>query len=71
MLYLGLMDSAKTIRITVDGFAEDIPARLSLAELLELRGESAKITLVEHNGTYVRATALGEIELAEGDKVVK
>ena len=63
------MDSTDTIRITVDGFAEVVPVGLNLAELLEVRGESAKITMVEHNGAYVRASELGEVEVKEGDRV--
>lgn len=63
------MDDSDTIRIAVDGFPEEIPAGLDLAQLLERRGESAKITLVEHNGRYVRATDLAAIELMEGDRV--
>ena len=63
------MSDVNTIRITVDGFPEDIPAGLDLAALLELRGESAKITIVEHNGRYVKAGDLTAMELREGDRV--
>ncbi len=63
------MTDTDTIAITVDGFPEDVPAGLDLAGLLELRGESAKTTIVEHNGRYVKVTELGEVVLAEGDRV--
>ncbi len=63
------MGDDTTIRIAVDGFPEEIPAGLDLAQLLELRGESAKVTMVEHNGRYVRATELADIELRDGDRV--
>jgi len=69
LLYLDVMDSAETIQITVDGFPEAVPPRLNLARLLELRGESAKTTLIEHNGRYIRSTDLEEIELMAGDRV--
>ena len=63
------MSDTDTIRITVDGFPEDVPAGLDLAALLELRGEPAKVTIVEHNGRYVKAGDLPKMKLREGDRV--
>ncbi len=63
------MDSSTQITLTVDGFAERYPAGLDLATLLRLRGDPAGAAVVEHNGTYVPATALERTILSDGDRV--
>ena len=66
---LGGVSDTPTIEVTVDGFAEQLPPGLTLAELLQRRGDSPKSTIVEHNGAYVRADRLSDVSVAEGDRI--
>jgi thiamine biosynthesis protein ThiS len=58
-----------TIRVDVDGFPEDLPRGLTLEALLARRGDPPSSTIVEHNGSYVRADRLAEVALVDGDRV--
>lgn len=63
------MPETDTIRVTIDGLAETIPAGLTLAKLLQRRGEPVAIAMVEHNGEYVRKDHLPNVRLEEGDRI--
>jgi len=63
------MPETDTIRVTIDGLAETIPAGLTLAQLLEQRGEPVAIAMVERNGEYVRKQRLGEVKVENGDGI--
>ncbi len=63
------MPETDTIRVTIDGLAETIPAGLTLAQLLEQRGEPVAIAMVERNGEYVRKQRLGEVKVENGDRI--
>ena len=63
------MTPPDTIEVVVDGFAEQLPAGLTLAELLERRGEPAKVVMAERNGEYVPGPRLATVVLEDGDRV--
>ncbi len=63
------MDRPDTITVIVDGMAEQIPAGLTLAQLLERRGEPVKVAMAEHNGDYVPQPRLDSVWLEDGDRI--
>lgn len=63
------MPPDETITVTIDGLEQQIPAGLTLARLLEVRGEPVAIAMVEHNGDYVPKQLLDGVTLADGDRV--
>ncbi len=58
-----------TIRITIDGLREQIPAGMTLGQLLEERGEPLKVAMIEHNGVVVPGKDLAQVPLEDGDRV--
>jgi sulfur carrier protein len=63
------MDHRDSITVIVDGLSEQIPAGLTLAELLERRGEPVKVVMAEHNGDYVPQARLATVRLEDGDRI--
>ena len=59
----------ENIVITVDGFAESVPACSSLPELIERHQAQHKDLVVEINGRFVHPTKYAQTALRQGDRV--
>ncbi len=57
------------ITITVDGFAERVPAALELPELIERHQAQHKDLVVEVNGRFVHPSRYQGLALHDGDRV--
>jgi thiamine biosynthesis protein ThiS len=57
----------ETIRITVNGDAREVAARLSVADLLSDLGLHPALVVVEHNREILNRNRLGEAPVADGD----
>ncbi len=58
-----------TIRITVNGAPEDVPASATLADLIGLFNEIDPDLIVEHNGRFVFHQDYSVTQVAGGDRV--
>lgn len=63
------MNSDHTISVTIDGLEEAIPEGLTLAQMLERRGEPMAVAMVERNGEYVPKRQLDEVVVESGDRI--
>lgn len=57
------------LQILVNGEPHPVPAAQTLLALLEHLGEPIDKAVVEYNGRYVRRDDLGQVPLADGDRV--
>jgi thiamine biosynthesis protein ThiS len=57
------------IDIEVDGFPERVPARSSIAQLIERFQVQHKDLLVEHNGRFVAPKDYGVTKVKAGDRL--
>lgn len=57
------------IRITVNGFVEEVPPVTTLADLIDRFQELDRDLIVEHNGRFVFPQDYAAIRLAADDKV--
>lgn len=60
---------AANIIIQVDGFPEQAPAGITIAQLIERLGARHKDLIVEHNGRFVYPKDYARQTLADGDRV--
>lgn len=58
-----------TISIIVNGFAENLPADMSLAQLIVHLKEGDRDLVVEHNGRFVYPRNYATTLLASGDRI--
>ena len=58
-----------TGQVTINGKAEELPAGLTVAELLERRGVHTTLVAVEHNGRILRREEFAEVRIAAGDRL--
>ncbi len=54
-------------RVTINGKAEELPAGLTVAELLERRGIHTTLVAVEHNGRILQREEFARVTIAAGD----
>ncbi len=57
------------MRIILNGFERDVPAGITVLELLQAEGEPTKQVLVDRNHVHVRPDEYARTVLAEGDRV--
>ena len=60
---------ADTIRITVNGFSEEVRSSATLADLIVQFGEIDPDLIVEHNGRFVFPRDYESTRAAAGDRV--
>ena len=60
---------ADTITIVLDGFPEQVPADITIAELIERHRAAHKDLVVEVNGRFVHVRDYPTTRLAEGSRV--
>jgi thiamine biosynthesis protein ThiS len=58
-----------TMRVTINGKEEDLPADLTVAQLLERRGIHTTLVAVEHNGRILRRVEFPDLRIAPGDRL--
>ncbi len=56
-----------TERVTINGKVEELPAGLTIAELLERRGIHTTLVAVEHNGRILQREEFPRLTIAAGD----
>ncbi len=56
-----------TERVTINGKVEELPAGLTIAELLERRGIHTTLVAVEHNGRILQREEFACVTIAAGD----
>ena len=56
-------------RVTINGKAEELPAGLTIAELLERRGIHTTLVAVEHNGRILGREEFARATIAAGDRL--
>ncbi len=56
-----------TERVTINGKVEELPAGLTIAELLERRGINTTLVAVEHNGRILQREEFPRVTIAAGD----
>ena len=56
-----------TERVTINGKVEELPAGLTIAELLERRGIHTTLVAVEHNGRILQREEFPRVTIAAGD----
>ncbi|MBI4881151.1 MAG: sulfur carrier protein ThiS [Planctomycetes bacterium] len=57
------------MRILLNGFERDVPAGMTVLELLEAEGEPLRQVLVDRNHVHVRPDEYARVVLVEGDRV--
>jgi sulfur carrier protein len=57
------------MKVVINGEDRTLEDALSVLDLLETLGLSARATIVEHNGTVLHKAALGETNVQEGDRL--
>ncbi len=63
------MPANPQITIIINGEPQTAAPALTLFALLEHLGEPIDKAVVEHNGRYVRRQDLGDVLIADGDRV--
>ena len=58
-----------TMRVTINGKDEDLPADLTVAQLLERRNIHTTLVAVEHNGRILRRAEFPDLRIAPGDRL--
>jgi thiamine biosynthesis protein ThiS len=58
-----------TERVTINGKVEELPAGLTVAELLERRGIHTTLVAVEHNGRILQREEFPRVTIAAGDRL--
>ena len=58
-----------TERVTINGKVEELPAGLTVAELLERRGIHTTLVAVEHNGRILQREEFTRVAIAGGDRL--
>jgi thiamine biosynthesis protein ThiS len=58
-----------TMRVTINGKEEDLPAELTVAQLLERRGIHTTLVAVEYNGRILRRAEFPDLRIASGDRL--
>jgi thiamine biosynthesis protein ThiS len=58
-----------TMRVTINGREEDLPADLTVAQLLERRSIHTTLVAVEHNGRILRRAEFPDLRIAPGDRL--
>ena len=58
-----------TLRITVNGMPEDVPASATLADLIDLFREIDRDLIVEHNGRFIFPQDYAVTQVAANDHV--
>lgn len=58
-----------TARVTINGKEVELPAGLTVAQLLELRGVQTTLVAVEHNGRILRRAEFPQAAISAGDKL--
>jgi thiamine biosynthesis protein ThiS len=61
--------SVATMRVTINGKEEDLPADLTVAQLLERRAIHTTLVAVEHNGRILRRAEFPDLRIAPGDRL--
>ena len=61
--------SVATMRVTINGKEEDLPADLTVAQLLERRAIHTTLVAVEHNGRILRRAEFTDLRIAPGDRL--
>ncbi len=61
--------SVATERVIINGKAEDLPAGLTVAQLLERRGVHTTLVAVEHNGRILPRDEFVSATIRAGDKL--
>ena len=56
-----------TERVTINGKVEELPAGMTIAELLERRGIHTTLVAVEHNGRILQREEFPRVTIAAGD----
>jgi sulfur carrier protein len=56
-----------TERVTINGKVEELPAGLTIAELLERRGIHTTLVAVELNGRILQREEFARVTIAAGD----
>jgi thiazole synthase/sulfur carrier protein len=57
------------MNITVNGAPRDVPAGVSVMQLLQLAGQNLNATVVERNGEIVDRKDFAQTHLEEGDSL--
>ena len=60
---------AATLTLRVNGEERTVPAGARVTDLLAALGLDPRTLAVERNGEVLRRATLGEIELADGDRI--
>jgi thiamine biosynthesis protein ThiS len=58
-----------TIQIIVNGFQEEVPKNVTLADLIDHFQERDTHLIVEHNGKFVYPDQYEKVVVSEGDRV--
>jgi thiamine biosynthesis protein ThiS len=58
-----------TIRIIVNGFPENIPEHMTVAQLIVHFKEGDRDLIVEHNGQFVYPSRYDAVVAADGDRI--
>lgn len=58
-----------TMRVAINGKEEELPAELTVAQLLERRGIHTTLVAVEHNGRILRRAEFPDLRIAPGDRL--
>ncbi len=61
--------SVATERVIINGKAEDLPAGLTVAQLLERRGVHTTLVAVEHNGRILPRDEFASATIRASDKL--
>ncbi len=61
--------SVATERVIINGKPEDLPAGLTVAQLLERRGVHTTLVAVEHNGRILPRDEFASATIVAGDKL--
>lgn len=56
-------------RVTINGKVEEVPAELTVAQLLEWRGVHTTLVAVEYNGRILQREEFTRVTISGGDKL--
>ena len=56
-------------RVTINGVEEEVPAGLTVAQLLERRKVQTPLVAVEHNGRVLRRAEFPTVTIRAGDRL--
>ena len=61
--------TAASERVTINGVEEEVPAGLTVAQLLERRKVQTPLVAVEHNGRVLRRAEFPTVTIRAGDRL--